>query len=182
MRRLRYCVATSLDGFIAGPGGEADWIAMDQSVDFEQFFKQFDTLLMGRRTFETARSGRGAIVPGMQTVVCSRMLKAAQAPGVVLEQDAAEVVRRLKGNPGLDIWLFGGGSLFRSLLDDELVDTVELAVMPVLLSQGTPLLPSGLRSTRLRLTETKALASGIVSLSYAVEYGTGRKSSDTGTA
>lgn len=53
MRRIRYAVATSLDGYIAGPKGEADWSIMDPEVDFNAFFKQFDKLLVGRRTFES---------------------------------------------------------------------------------------------------------------------------------
>ena len=51
MRRIRYQVAMSLDGYIAGPKGESDWIVMDPEIDFTEIFKQFDTLLIGRRTF-----------------------------------------------------------------------------------------------------------------------------------
>jgi len=52
VRRIRYLVATSLDGYIAGPKGEADWIVMDPTIDFAEIFQQFDTLLIGRHTFE----------------------------------------------------------------------------------------------------------------------------------
>jgi len=52
MRRVRYSVASSLDGYIAGPQGEDDWIVVDPSIDFGALFGQFDTALMGRRTFE----------------------------------------------------------------------------------------------------------------------------------
>src|SRR5262249_5690635 len=75
MRRLRYHVAMSLDGFIAGPKGEYDWILMDPTVDFMAFYSQFDTAVMGRRTFELALTGPGAIMPGLQTIVCSRTLR-----------------------------------------------------------------------------------------------------------
>lgn len=51
-RRLRYGVAVSLDGFIAGPNGEHDWIVMDPSIDFAAMFREFDTAVMGRRTYE----------------------------------------------------------------------------------------------------------------------------------
>ena len=74
-----------------------------------------------------------------------------------------DLVRALKEKPGRDIWLFGGGSLFRSLLDAGLVDTVEVGVMPVLLGSGIPLLPPG-ASTKLEL-RTQNPASGIVMLS-----------------
>src|SRR3954454_1569817 len=82
--------------------------------------------------------------------------------------DPATVVRELKTKPGKDIWLFGGGELFRVLLDAGLVDTVELAVMPVLLGEGIPVLPPGAQAT-LELRDLKRLsASGIVVLAYSV--------------
>jgi hypothetical protein len=59
-RRIRYAVAASLDGYIAGPKGEADWIIMDPEIDFSALFKEFETLLMGRRTFEVVAHGRDA--------------------------------------------------------------------------------------------------------------------------
>lgn len=54
MRRVRLSVAMSLDGFIAGPRGESDWIVMDPDIDFRDLFQQFDTILMGRKTYEAA--------------------------------------------------------------------------------------------------------------------------------
>lgn len=167
-RRVRYSVAMSLDGFIAGPNGEHDWIIMDPSLDFGALFKQFDTLLMGRRTFEMARQGGGDTMAGMQTIVFSRTLRQADYPKVVITNKVAETISLLKEKPGKDLWLFGGGELFRSVLDAGLVDTIEVAVIPILLGQGVPLLPAGTRSPVLELTETKALPSGIVLLSYAV--------------
>lgn len=167
-RRVRYSVAVSLDGFIAGPNGEHDWIIMDPTLDFGALFIQFDTLLMGRRTFEMARQGGGETMAGMQTIVFSRTLRQSDYPNVTITNKLSETISPLKEKPGKDIWLFGGGDLFRSMLDAGLVDTIELAVVPILLSQGVPLLPAGARSPALRLTESKSLPSGIVMLSYAV--------------
>jgi dihydrofolate reductase len=159
----------SLDGFIAGPNGEFDWIIMDPAFDFAALFKQFDTFLLGRRTFEITRQSSAKTKGGPQTIVFSRTLNPADYPGVTITPDLAETVRALKAKPGKDIWLFGGGELFRSLLDANLVDTVEVAVMPILLSQGIPLLSAGGRSPSLRLSDSKTLPSGTVLLTYAVE-------------
>jgi len=169
-RRVRYGVAASLDGFIAGPDGEYDWIVTDPSIDFDALFKQFETAILGRKTYELLikQGGNGAL-PGLDVIVFSRTLPAAVRPGLrIVNDDAVDVVAALKAKPGGDIWLFGGGELFRSLLNARLVDTVEVAVMPVLLGNGIPLLPPG-ASTKLVLTDQKTLPStGIVALSYRV--------------
>ena len=169
-KRLRYQVAASLDGFIAGPNGEYDWIVMDSSIDFAALYKEFDTVVMGRKTYEvvTAQGGHGAM-PGLDVVVFSRSLSPASHKGVrIVNDDPGGVVTALKEKPGRDIWLFGGGSLFRSLLDAGLVDSVEIAVMPVLLGAGIPLLPPG-ATTKLVLTDHKLLpGSGILMLSYSI--------------
>ena len=174
-RRLRYQVAVSLDGFIAGPDGEIDWIVMDPAIDFDALFQEFDTAVMGRKTYEAmaAQAGGGAM-PGMEVVVFSRSLPPSSRPGVrIVNDDPGRVVAELKQKPGRDIWLFGGGELFRSLLDAGLVDSVELAIMPVLLGSGVPLLPPG-RTTELVLGDQRTLpGSGIVAVSYSLPGGAG---------
>ncbi len=169
MRRLRYCVAASLDGFIAGPNGEYDWIVQDPSFDFAALWEQFDTLLMGRRTYEVAIKRLTFLNSmGKKLVVASTTLDASQHPGVTLiAGNLAEAVAALKAQPGKDIWLMGGGSLFRGLLDAGLVDSVELSVSPVLLGSGVSLVPAG-ALYRLHLDESKALPTGILTLKYSV--------------
>ena len=170
MRRVRYAVAVSLDGYIAGPKGEADWIIMNPEIDFRAVFEQFDTFLVGRRTFETMdRAGRRE-TPGMKTFVFSRTLRQQDYSGVtVVAEKSEEIVAALRAEPGKDIWLFGGGSLFRSLLDSGLVDTVEVAIVPVLLGGGIPLLAPPARQKKLHLTGHKVYKTGIVSLEYTVQ-------------
>ena len=171
MRRIRYAVAMSLDAYIAGPDGASDWIIMDPEIDFGEMFDRFDTILMGRRTFEDAiaRGGLGPL-PGMKIVVVSRTIRPEDHPGITIIADRPEeTLARLREEPGKDIWLFGGGSLFRSLLDARLVDAVEVAIIPVLLGGGTPLLPPPARQAKLRLVGSRAYKTGIMSLEYAVE-------------
>jgi dihydrofolate reductase len=170
MRRLRYSVAMSLDGYIAGPKGEYDWIISDPTIDFGELFKDFDFMVMGRKSFELVRS-HGSEGPSfnMGMAVFSRTLKAADYPDVtIISENPALAIGELKNRPGKDIWLFGGGILFRSLLDLHVVDTVELGVIPILLGGGIPLLPQGEMRHSLRLTSCKPYPSGIVMMAYDV--------------
>ena len=169
MRRLNYGVAMTLDGFIAGPKGEYDWIVQDPAIDFVEMFTQYDTLLMGRLTYEVAtEKGKSWDRFGQRLVVVSTTMKPEDHPTVtILSSGVPEAAAAMKAQPGQDIWLFGGGVLFRCLLDAGLVDTVEVALMPVMIGSGTPLLPEGRRRS-LRLTGNKTLPSGILMLKYAV--------------
>jgi dihydrofolate reductase len=169
MRKLVYSVAMSLDGYIAGPKGESDWIVMDPEIDFHAMFARFDTILLGRKTYETTRTARGGGMPGMRSYVFSRTLQQAECPGVTVSDDPSQTVPALRAQPGKDLWLFGGGGLFRSLLGLGLVDTVQVAVIPVLLGNGLPLLPATPNRVALELVEHRAYAkTGTVSLEYAV--------------
>ena len=171
MRRVRYSVAMSLDGYIAGPDGEFDWIAMDPDIDFGALMGSFDTVLLGRKTYEVTRDqGGGGGMPGMEVYVFSRTLRQEDCKGVTVSADPAATVAELKRAPGKDIWLFGGGSLFASLLELGLVDAVEVAVIPILLGGGVPLLPSPAERAKLRLTSHRVYEkTGTVSLEYAVD-------------
>ena len=170
MRRVRYAVAASLDGYIAGPKGEAEWIILDPEIDFGKMFKEFDTVLLGRRTFEAMAQGGNRAMPGLQTFVFSRTLRQRDYPEVIIVADRSEeILATIRREPGKDIWLMGGGTLFRNLLAAGLVDTVEVSVVPVLLGAGIPLLPPPASEAKLKLIRHTAYSTGIVSLQYAVK-------------
>ncbi|HTS89916.1 MAG TPA: dihydrofolate reductase family protein [Gemmatimonadales bacterium] len=169
MPQVRYAVATSLDGYISRADGSFDWIISDPTMDFGAAFARFDTFLVGRKTFDLMRQpGSPPLPPGSKTFVFSRTLKA-DYPGVsVLSEVSAAAMEAIRAQARKDVWLFGGGELFRSLLDLGLVDAVEVKIMPVLLGDGTPLLAHPAREARLRLTGHRVYTSGIVSLEYEV--------------
>ncbi len=169
IRRIRYQVASSLDGFIAGPNGETDWIVQEPEIDFDELFAQFDTLLTGRRTYQdTLKLADGFW--GKRVVVFSRTLRQEDHPRVtIVSEDIERRLEELRSQPGKDLWLFGGGELFRSLVELGCVDTVEPAIIPVLLGGGRPLLADAAIRTKLSLTGHRVYPSGIVWLEYAVQ-------------
>lgn len=169
MRRIRYQVACSLDGYIADAKSSADWIIEEPAIDFDGLFAQFDTLLMGRLTYETVRKDAPNFW-GKDVLVFSRTMRQADHPGVTVVSDNIKAtVQALRAQPGKDIWLFGGGELFRTLLELGCVDTVEPAIIPVLLGSGVPFLPAPAPQTRLALTSQRVFPSGIVWLEYTVQ-------------
>ena len=171
MRRVRYRVAASLDGFIAGPGGEIDWIVHEPTMDFAAIYAEVDTVLLGRRTYElTLQPGAPPWPAGWRVYVFSRTLHPEDHPAVtVVGADAGAAVAALRAEQGRDIWLFGGGSLFASLLAAGVVDQVEVAVMPVLLGSGVPLAAPEAPRSQLTLISSDVSPSGVVTLCYDVQ-------------
>jgi dihydrofolate reductase len=171
MRKVVYGGAMSLDGYIAGPNGEYDWIVMDPDIDFAEAMDRFDTFLIGRKTFEATRRMGGdeaPPTPGIRNIVFSRTLRPEDCPYPVSD-DAERVVAALREEPGKDIALFGGGELFRSLLAAGLVDEVGFAVIPVLLGGGIPLLPSPAERARLKLKKHRVYEkTGTIGLEYDI--------------
>ncbi|HEX6308676.1 MAG TPA: dihydrofolate reductase family protein [Longimicrobiales bacterium] len=169
MRRVRYQVACSLDGYIAGPNGEIDWITGAEDFDFGALYAEFDTLLMGRRTYEQLEGGASGFGKEMRIVVVSRTLRPGEHRGVeVVSEGVGQRVAELKSGEGKDIWLFGGGELFRSLLAARQVDTIEPAIIPVVLGGGTPMYPAPGSRAQLRLSGHRVYGGGVVLLEYAV--------------
>jgi dihydrofolate reductase len=159
----------SLDGFIAGPQGEYDWIPNEPEIDWGAFMGRFDTVLMGRRSYEAAVASGGYGLPQMKTYVFSRTLRPEQHPRVtVVPEDRVDrTIAELRRAPGKEIWLFGGGDLFRSLLARGHVDLVEVGLVPIVLGEGLPFLPSPASRAQLRLVASRLYSStGIMILTY----------------
>ena len=150
MRQIRYGVAMSLDGYIADANGGSigsSWILTSTSA---AIMARYDTLLMGRRTYEVTQAmggGGGDSMPGVKTIVVSRTLQQRDHPDItILSEDWESAVRALRDRPGKDIWLFGGGELFGAMLDAGLVDGVDTAIIPCSLEANS--IPSATRHPR----------------------------------
>jgi dihydrofolate reductase len=173
MRQLRYSVAASLDGFIAGPDGEFDWILVDPEIDFAAMYAGFSGLVMGRRSYEVfvATSGEMPEMPALPTYVYSRTLPEGERSGVTFVTDAETHVRALKqSDDSKPLWLWGGGELFRQLSTAGLVDGVDVAIIPILLGAGLPLLPPPTAHLSLQLRRHRLYAkTGTLFVEYDVQ-------------
>ena len=169
MRQLRYSVAASLDGFIAGPHGEFDWIPMDPEIDFAALYASFSAIVMGRRSYDVYVATGGGVGPALPVYVYSRTLPEGERDGVTFARDGAAHVRALKAAEGKPIWLWGGSELFRELAAAQLVDGVDVAVLPIVLGGGIPLMATPGPRLPLRLRAQRLYrATGTLFLEYDV--------------
>lgn len=181
MRRLRYNVAMSLDGYIGPPDGSTAWITSDPSIDFNALYAEFDTFVMGRKTYEELRRMGDekplSNYPASKILVVSRTLVPEENPNVtIIRDDFLSEIKRRKGECGKDIWLFGGGELLGACLDAKLVDTIEVAIIPTLLRGGVRMVSeleegaSLLGQTLEAVSVNKLEASGIFMCVYKVVH------------
>jgi len=172
VRKLRYHVACTLDGFIAHPDGSfGGFLAEgDHVADFLASYASYDTVLMGRKTYEVGLAvGVTDPYPTMKPYVFSRTIERSPDPRVeIVAEGAGDLVRMLKDRPGKDIWLCGGAELAGSLFDEGLIDEVVVKLNPRIFGSGIPLVAGGERRVSLELREAKVYGSGVVLLTYAV--------------
>ncbi|KAF1813932.1 riboflavin biosynthesis protein RibD domain-containing protein [Eremomyces bilateralis CBS 781.70] len=176
MRQLRYNVAISLDGFIAPNDGSATWIVDDPDIDFTSLYAKFDTFILGRKTYESMLSMEPnplKKVPKENLVVVSRQLQSENHTNVtIVRDDFIGYVKGLKERLGKDIWLFGGGELAGPCFDAGVVDSMETAVMPVMLRDGVKMVAMGAHVVRLELVDVRRMErSGILMCRYKVLRG-----------
>ncbi|HTV04034.1 MAG TPA: dihydrofolate reductase family protein [Acidobacteriaceae bacterium] len=167
MRRIVYSVACSLDGFTAREDQSADWIPHDQDYGLGRFFESVDTALIGRKTHDLMVKMGHPAIPGMVTLVFSRN----ENPPVYehlhwVREDAVAFVTTLCQQPGKDIWLMGGSDLARTFFAAHMVNEVRLAVVPVLLGSGVPLVSGLHRETNLKLLKHEVYSNGVLGLRY----------------
>ena len=170
MRKITYGAAVSLDGFIAGPAEEIDWLLMSDDVEaiMADSWKGVDAMLMGRKTWEFAvRMGGGPKgLSKIRTYVFSTTMTEAPAGAELVRDDAVGFVRALKAGPGGDLILMGGGELAAALIAGGVVDEIGLNVHPLLLGGGVPMFPAIGTRTDLALLEARPIAKDCVLLRY----------------
>lgn len=177
MRKLILGLAITLDGYIEGPNGEYDWCFTDQDYGLNEFYERIDSMFIGRKSYEMMQKyvpeNGTEVVPGMPPLkefVFSNTLKDVKQGAVLVSNDSMAEAYRIKNTPGKDIWLFGGASLNRAMMEAGLVDELWLSVHPILLGSGRKLFTEQNYRTALTLLESKAYETGLVSLRYRILY------------
>ena len=168
-RKVVLGLGISLDGYIARRDGSVDFLFMPKDYSMAPFFKTIDTAIMGRKTYEIAKSmgGGGGYAGKMVSYVMSRSMPPGEREGMIFTQESpASLVFRLREKQGKDIWMMGGGELAREFLRADLIDELYLGVVPVLLGEGLPLFPSGFPQRNFTLLENKSYSRGLIALKY----------------
>jgi len=181
MRKIIYHVATTLDGFIAHKDGSFDGFLPegDHVADFLDSIKYYGAILMGKKTYEVGykygmKPGDPAYAdfnPAMKNYVFSRSAAFESNDRVQLVRDnEIEFIKKLKTEPGKDIWLCGGGALAGSLLDNELIDELWLKLNPVVFGSGITLFGDSRQKIDLAFLNSKTYESGVLLLRYRINY------------
>jgi dihydrofolate reductase len=174
VRKVTFGGANSLDNYLARQDHAVDWLLWgdEAAAVMRDFWKTIDTVVMGRKTWEVAArsGGGGGSYPGVKTYLCSRTLRESPDKNVTLAADAVALVRELKGQPGKDICIMGGGELANSLFEADKIDEIGFNIHPMLLGSGIPLFLPMSRQLDLELLECRAFKNGCVLVKYRVKH------------
>jgi len=187
MRKLIWLMHTSVDGFVAGPNGELDWAGanMDDELweDVWDLLGTVDATWFGRRTYQdfenywpvVGRNPNSAkkeldfscwIDKTAKTVASTTLKKLDWENSTLLNDNVAEGVSRMKGQPGGNLLLFGSPGLALHLMKSNLIDELRIDVHPLTLGMGRPLFDDTTGRRQLRLVQARTFRSGVVGLRY----------------
>ena len=185
MRKLIFFMHTSLDGFVARPNGEINWINLDDAMfDFvATMTEQADTALYGRVTYEIMQSywPKAGEQPNAskhdkehstwynkvsKVVLSNTMQEAGLQNTKVISGQLADNINKLKQLEGKNIIIFGSPGASQSLLNEGLIDEFWLFVNPIILGKGMPLFKNMSGTIKLKLVECKTFACGVIALHY----------------
>ena len=176
-RKIIVYIATSADGYIARLNGSVDWLNRPHppgSYGMGAFFRSIDTILWGRKTYDESLglgdpAGTGAFGPKVKNYIFSRHPPKSSPAGLeFVKEPIGAFAKRLRAEPGKDIWMMGGSELIASFLDEGEIDEFSIHVIPVFIGEGIPLIAPRHRLVQLELVSTRRFSDGVVHLNYRV--------------
>ena len=185
MRNIIFLIHVSLDGFVAGPNGEMDWITYNEEVANYSYslHGSTDAALYGRNTYQMMAAYWSTVLDDPNSdpsehphahwtqhatkyVVSTTLQTTTWAKSVIISGDLTTEINKIKQQPGKDIWLLGSPTLAQSLMQLDLIDEYRINVNPVLLGAGQPLFGHLEKPHNLTLEEAKVFKDGVVGLRY----------------
>ncbi len=171
MRKVVLFIASSLDGYIARPSGDIDWLFTDQDYGYSEFFASVDTVLLGRKTYEQVLTFGEYPYEGVKSYVFTKNpLFQAENNVELVTEDTRKFIDNLRQADGKNIWLVGGSQLTYDFMNHNLVDELILSIHPIVLGEGIPLFANPTTPQSLHLTNCQTYSSGLVQLSYDVVH------------
>lgn len=176
MRKIKLYIAASIDGYIAGPDGELDWlsdypITPELNYGYEDFFESIDTVIMGRRTYRDILN-MGVIYPykdKISYIITRNAINTPKEDIIYITNGIENNISALKKREGKDIWLVGGGEIVSLFLNQNWIDEMIITYIPILLGEGIRLFPNKTKGSKWSLIQSQAFINGVVQTRYQVQ-------------
>lgn len=176
MKKIKLYIAASIDGYIASPGGDMDWllefpITSKENYGYDDFYETVDTVIMGGRTYREI-SLMPVVWPykDKTTYIVTRDATAGNNKEYrYITEDIVEAANKLKEGTGKDIWLVGGGELTAMLMEDKLIDEMVITYIPVTLGSGVRLFQDCSKEVPWTLKEAKSYPNDVLQVTYTIK-------------
>ena len=169
MKKIKLYITASLDGYIARPDGDLDWLLEFPKTDYgyKDFFGTVDTVIIGGRAYHeiTCMDIIWQYKDKTTYVVTHHPLIEKENINYITE-NVIEAISQLQNEGGKDIWLAGGGELISMLLNQDLIDEMIITYLPIILGNGIPLFKKSLKESKWDLLESKGFENGVFQVTY----------------
>lgn len=175
MKKIKLYIATSIDGFIARPDGNLDWlmkypINFETNYGYDSFYESIDTVVMGGRTYHSilAMDVKWPYQDKNNFIVTRHPVEA-QDNIKYITSNIVEEISHLREETGKDIWLVGGGELVSILLNAKLIDEMIITTIPVVLGNGVPLFPNIIKESDWNAIDNNLYGKGVTQITYRLK-------------
>ena len=174
MRKIKLYIAASIDGYIAYTDGGLEWLSQypitpEFNYGYDSFYKSVDSVILGGKSYR-AILNMDFVYPykDKKSYIISKNMKDSNNTDNIhfITDDVVNVVKKLKQEPGKDIWLVGGGEIIALLLDYDLVDEMTITYIPTMLGDGIPLFPKFSKESKWNLRNSQSYKNGVLSIEY----------------